>query len=193
MNSINWEARVRRLAEGAKWATGDEITYEQAVQAQGTIPPHVMPRLASFAQRLGYPVKLGYLPDGILGQTHHGNCDCGHHNGEKAIVLLDGMSAASTARVLGHEIGHAITNVSETTEDRWLSRQMNGNPGGEDIAEEVAAELGSAAFWEAQGIDTTGFLHRYMGMRLAPGQTTPEHVIRKAARNARALWEAAQS
>lgn len=198
----NWAARVRALENTARfgrpapWAGDSDM---------GEVAPHVMPALCSLAARLGYPVSLAASADmprgGALGFTHPGpeaerrmieiarellpGVAPGSLSLTRGIYLLDSMSPASTARVLGHEMGHALAEPGRDLRYTVYRRLFTG----EDSTEELGCELGTGAFCAAHGIGTGAFCRHYVGGRLQ-GAHAPEASIRQAARLAAALHEA---
>lgn len=191
--NYDWHERVRRLALASRHATGSEAPWS-AARDPGHVPAYVMPALCGLAQELGHPVQLGDLPQD--------ECDCGQDHGptnlgltasdmrtrKGSVTIQRGMSPASTARVLGHEIGHARKRATESasTKRQIIMAHALGNV---NVQEEGACELGTAAFCEAMGIGTGAFLHRYMGQHFR--YTQPSHAaLTEAAGNAEALWGA---
>lgn len=195
---INWEYRVRVLEDAARHARYAEWAGDSD---PGEVPGHVIPALCSLAARLGYPVRLAArLPQDSLGTTSDGpQADArlaaavAELTGRRpelprvprGITLLDGMTPASTARTLGHEIGHALAAPGRNAVACVAWKMARG----EHTPEELGCELGTGAFCAAHGIGTGAFCAHYVGGRLR-GAHAPEESIRQAARLAAALHEA---
>lgn len=189
----------RKLTEWASMAAairGEPIGGTSAEQDPGAVPPEVINAMVSLAVSAGYTVESGWM----LGAV---GCTRGYATVERGMVivpalptitLLTGMSDASTARVLGHELGHVLlghtgTSYAESAAimQERLDRLWRGDDVVEDLGDEVAVELGTAAVCRLAGIGTGRFSAEYVAERHAG--------ISEASRwaallSARALWHA---
>lgn len=201
MSNINWQARVKRLAAAAQYARGDEAPWS-GTSDQGSVPSEVMSSLCSLAQQIGHPVSLtkhqaildkaGAKPCPGCGEYHEEiyGLTSPSHAGQGAIWLRDGMSPASTARVLGHELGHARVNtvLAQAQSALWVFGQLLCR----GAQEEVACELGTAAFCQEVGIGTGAFLRQYIGNNGFNAHLSGQ-ALSDAAVNAEMLHEAVTS
>lgn len=138
----------------------------------GGVPADVMPALHRLARSLGYRVRVHDTGDtNMLGYTH-GAYAPGETQAEPEfmITIQPGMSAAATARVLMHELGHVILGHAPRTKQdalshmatRMLTALRTGNDG-EQTSDECAVELAAGTVCKLAGIGSTTpsryFLH----------------------------------
>jgi hypothetical protein len=114
------------------------------------------------------------------------------------VRLARGLSPASELRVLAHESSHVILGHAGMTYHEGLQIQQRremraalaADPlGGEDAAQEVAAELAAGAFCQVAGLGNGGSA-TFIGQKLA-GRPVPEEARLAALLAARMLWAAA--
>lgn len=135
------------------------------------VPEYVIPRLTWMAAKIGFPVRyhpvvIPGLPD-ALGATNPGYClGCQTLHPEKREIALLEMSPSSTARVLTHELTHAIEigMMSEQELKQDVRQRVCGRPDPwcELRAESVAA-LVTGTLRCSDGRFSTGYLHRASG------------------------------
>jgi len=183
MTGINWTEHVLDLASRAQYATGWEAPWSAECDP-GDVAPRVMPALCGLAQRIGFSVRLSDdLPQDVLGHTLSSL-----RSREGLIEIRAGMSPASTARVTGHELGHALHHHN-TSLHELRNQAVVASIVGPSMQEEAACELGTGAFCRAMGIGTGQFLLRYMGQHLGR-QRVRTSAIHEGAALAEALWAA---
>lgn len=200
MSNINWEARVTRIARAASAATcpGPEA-HLTGRHDHGPVPEGVIPSLKSFAHRIGFTVSV--TPEHVMkakagnafsqGELYGLTQTSVHGARGGTIDLAKGMSVASTAEVLAHELGHAYRRATESNVSRINSARLS--QAGVNALEEVACELGAAAFSEAYNIGTRLMLPCYIAQQLGAHPVIPQSVIRSAAAGAELLHQAVQS
>lgn len=159
----------------------------------GYVPPRVTARLSGVAARHGFTVRRadfeaeypGQRTRGLLGMT--GGAAVPTPN---TIHLRRGMSPASEARTLGHEVAHIL--LGHVGHD-WVSSYKitceRLRRGGEDPQQEVAAELATGAFCQLAGIGTGWFSPDFINGKTG-GRPIPEETIMAGLLGARILWAA---
>jgi hypothetical protein len=176
------------------------ITFDPNDADAGRVPADVMPALHRLAGDLGYRVRTASTgsisEDRALGYTH-GADEPGYADPENPpfmITLRPGMSPASEARVLLHELGHVIlAHPPRTGKEAWgvymarrLRRAITGSA--EDLADECAVELAAGAVCRLAGIGTGLFTQAFCNERVSALDNPATEWAALLA--ARALWAA---
>ena len=175
---------------------------ETAENDAGTVPAGYSKALSALARDAGYSIRLGggasdWATLEALGAT------MGPVTGDPGewpawtVTIKPGMSAASTARVMGHELGHALlahpgrsmTEAGQVADDRHRRYIETGNA--ECTEHEVAVELATYAVCREAGIGTGRFSLEFIASRL-PWLSTAELERAKQAADltARVMWSA---
>lgn len=162
------------------------LGYGYGPQDPGYVAPDVMPALRRLAGQLGYRVQFGDTGSSkTLGHTIGATIPefmnrmlGGRPARAFTITLQPGMSPASNARVLCHELGHTVLGHVPRTQDKAMEivlERLSTAPSAddEDPSAEVAVELAAGAVCKLAGIGSGIASPYYLASRLqglaAPG------------------------
>lgn len=156
----------------------------------GYVSPGVFRGMYALARDLGYQVRYGELNEGSSpGEMLMGMTDgpIGFAGPAMTITLQAGMSPASTARVLAHELSHVILgHPGRTTMGAWIAGVQNARGIGTD-AREAAVELAAGAICGLAGIGTGQFSLSKVNSHLDGYSKETHHAALLAART---IWAA---